>query len=126
MIDMTLPGPVKPYVRMTQRSRYANVEAREYLESRNTLKDAMRALMLSNHYEMFVRGVPLYVMIRARWCRHNQDLDNIVKAVLDAGNGIIYEDDCWIDAISAYRSSGGEDLYLAVWPLNSLDQGEQE
>jgi Holliday junction resolvase RusA-like endonuclease len=102
---MSLPGEIKPYVRMTQRSRYSEPQAIEYIASRNRLRDDMRTLMLASQWQMIPRGVPLRVTVLITWCRHNQDLDNIVKAVLDAANGVIYEDDCWVDRILAGRAN---------------------
>lgn len=121
MIQMRLPGEIKPYVRMTQRSRYSEPQAIEYIASRNRLRDDMRTLMLANHWQMIPRGVPMEVGIIIGWCRHNQDLDNIVKAVLDAANGVIYADDCWIDSIAAARwaAAVGEEsaIGLAIRPI---------
>lgn len=105
MIKMSLPGVIKPYVRMTQRSQYANPQAREYIASRNRLRDDMRTLMIVNRWQTIPRGVPMAVSVVVGWLRHNQDLDNIVKAVLDAANGVVYEDDCWIDMIIAERAT---------------------
>ena len=105
MIKMSLPGVIKPYVRMTQRSQYANPQAREYIASRNRLRDDMRTLMLFHGWQTIPRGVPLAVSVVVGWLRHNQDLDNIVKAVLDAANGVVYEDDCWIDMLVAQRAT---------------------
>jgi Holliday junction resolvase RusA-like endonuclease len=90
---------------MTQRSQYANPQAREYIESRNRLRDDMRTLMMVNRWQTIPRGVPLAVSVVVGWLRHNQDLDNIVKAVLDAANGVVYEDDCWIDMLVAQRAT---------------------
>ena len=39
---------------------------------------------------------------------HNRDLDNETKAILDAAQGIVFEDDRWIDEIQAYRRRGDE------------------
>jgi Holliday junction resolvase RusA-like endonuclease len=118
---MKLPGEIKPYVRMTQRSRYSEPQAIEYIASRNRLRDDMRTLMLANRWQMIPRGVPMEVGIIIGWCRHNQDLDNIVKAVLDAANGVIYEDDCWIDSIEAARALSVDEqsgaIGLAIRPI---------
>ena len=121
MIKMSLPGIIKPYVRMTQRSRFANDQAREYIASRNRLRDDMRTLMIVHGWKTIPRGVPLAVSVVVGWLRHNQDLDNIAKAVLDAANGVVYEDDCWIDMLVAQRAtvSGEPGVGLSVKVIGS-------
>ena len=37
---------------------------------------------------------------------HRCDLDNLLKAILDAGRGILYADDRWIDSIVIDRRIG--------------------
>jgi Holliday junction resolvase RusA-like endonuclease len=45
---------------------------------------------------------------------HHRDLDNILKALLDAANGIVYEDDRWVDVVSISREVGEEDRTLMI------------
>ena len=70
-------------------------------------------------WELFERGIPLGVILTIRPCRHNADLDNIYKSVTDAAQGIVYEDDRWIDHICCGRSGKENDdaAYFTVFVL---------
>ena len=39
---------------------------------------------------------------------HNADLDNQIKAVVDAANGIVWPDDRWIDSLYGARKAGDD------------------
>jgi Holliday junction resolvase RusA-like endonuclease len=92
-------------------------EAQEYLASKAAIALQFRSQMAGG--EMIGRH-PLGVEIL--FCRtggfHHCDLDNLVKGVLDAANGIVYADDRWIDSIIANRIAhgGSEDKTIfKVW-----------
>ena len=108
----SLVGPFKPYVRMTQRSKWGNPEAQAYLESQFNLKTQFRAQMGGR--ECIKRGERLTVVIAITHAGgyHNRDLDNEIKAILDAAQGIVFEDDRWIDRIHAMRFRGDEERVL--------------
>jgi len=117
-----LTGKPKPYVRMTRRGKWVKPEAQEYLASKAALALEMRQQMRGA--EPFGR-YPLGVRIDFRYTRgvdHRRDLDNEIKAVLDAANGIVYEDDRWVDRITAVRREGiGDDhVILNVWREGAL------
>lgn len=42
------------------------------------------------------------------------DIDNLVKAVLDAGNGIIWQDDSIIAELHAFKAKGNNKIILEV------------
>lgn len=105
-----LTGRFKPYVRMTQRSKYADPEARAYLASKGCLGFQMLEQMAASGRELIPRGIPLAVAIVIQPARHNCDLDNQIKALLDAAQGIVFEDDRWVDFIFAFRHGKGEDV----------------
>lgn len=110
-----LTGRFKPFVRMTQRSKYADPQAQAYLASKDALGFQLLAQMAAAEWEMIPRSVRLAVAIVIQPVRHNCDLDNQVKAVLDAAQGVVFEDDRWVDAIIACRYGKGEDvLHLRV------------
>jgi Holliday junction resolvase RusA-like endonuclease len=113
VIHMVLPGPVKPYVRMTQRSMWVNKQALEYRASKEALQMAMRCEMSRNCWEMLARE-SLSVNIAFGRVVRRQDLDNLVKAILDAGNKIVWRDDRWIDQINAWRRDD-DNLGLELW-----------
>lgn len=115
MIVLELQGPFKPYVRMTQKGKFVRPEARAYLDSKMYLQLQMKAQMAGR--EMLPGQSPLECQIGI--CHaggfHNRDLDNEVKAILDAAQGIVYPDDRWIDSIVAHRWQGeAERLVLMV------------
>ena len=76
-----LAGPIVPYVRMTQRSKYADPRARRYLASQQALKIQLRQQMAASNYGQLGRE-PLEAYLTFWWANHRQDLDNIVKGVL--------------------------------------------
>jgi len=96
---------IKPYVRMTQRSKYVDKQAGAYLNSKRAIQLQMRTQMNISHWRMFENKEPLFVSISLFLDNrlHGGDLDNYVKAILDAGNNIIYQDDRYVDRIFASR-----------------------
>ncbi len=102
MIELTLTGAVKPYVRMTRRGKWTNAQAQEYLASRMSLalqaKEQMRGRAPLGRMPLRV-----HIIFSVSERMHTKDLDNLVKAVLDALNGVAWQDDRWVDEISAVR-----------------------
>jgi len=120
MYTFQLTGKIKPYVRMTQKGKHVDPQAQEYLVSKDALQWQMRQQMQQNDWAATRRGIPLGATLIVRPARHDSGLDNIVKAVLDAAQGIVYEDDRWIDYIRSSRgpSQGNEDTaYFTVFLL---------
>lgn len=112
-----LVGPFKPYVRMTQRSKWVDPQAQAYLASKDAL--ALQFQAQSGFWTPLARGVPLTVEIEIEHAGgfHNRDLDNEVKAILDAAQGVVYDDDRWIDQIRAIRTRGeAERIVVIVTP----------
>jgi len=111
-------GKIKPYVRMTRRSKYANPAAQEYLASKEAIQWQMKQQM--GAAGMLAAQTPLSVIIEfhIRERMHTMDLDNLIKAILDAGNGIAYPDDRWIDQIVARRRPGT--AYRTVMTVQEL------
>lgn len=114
MLRFTLTGKIKPYVRMTQRGKFVRTrngkltQAAEYLDSREALQWQFSEQMRGR--EPFGK-VPLCVSITIfhQGGYHNHDLDNVIKAILDAMNGIVYQDDRWIDAVCAVRGRADDE-----------------
>lgn len=111
-----LSGTVKPYVRMTQRGKWCRPEAREYLASKASLAAQMWLAMSRNGWTILPRRTPLrcYLMLSNDKVSHRCDLDNIVKAMLDAAQGVVFPNDCWIDSIWASRNIGDERITFGV------------
>ena len=123
-MDFIIKGEIKPYVRMTRRGKWVDPDAQAYLASRAAIQMQLKAQMAERGYSALGRA-PIRVRLWIRvWERlHTKDLDNQVKAVLDACNGIVWADDRWIDDIAAVRYltdrdhaewGDGDEVYLVA------------
>jgi Holliday junction resolvase RusA-like endonuclease len=115
MIHMALAGPVVPYTRMTRGSLWTD-RSKRYLASQAALRLQMQSEMALNGWTMFPARLPLQVRIAFGWCVHTHDLSNLLKAVEDAGNKIVWSDDRWIDRIETSRETWGN-LGLELWVM---------
>ena len=110
MIQIDIPDIfIKPAVRMTQHGKFVDPQAQQYLNNKATLITLIRNQMQQKGYEMMPAQTPLSVAIRVYTHTsqgHKADLDNIVKAILDGCQGIVFKDDRWIDRIEATRMIG--------------------
>jgi len=113
-MDFLIEGQFKPYVRMTQRGKFVKPEAQEYLSSKAGIGLQLKARMSRQGWEMLPARTPLtvHVLIYHANGFHNRDLDNEVKALLDAAQGIVFHNDCWVDAITARRQANARDCVL--------------
>jgi Holliday junction resolvase RusA-like endonuclease len=114
-----LTGHIVPYVRMTRRGKWVNERAKLYLASQEALAWQMKQTMSENDLPMLPERTPLQVSILITVSKrlHCSDLDNQVKAVLDAAQGVVFKNDLWIDMINARRSlllEGEDHCYLKV------------
>jgi Holliday junction resolvase RusA-like endonuclease len=109
-----ITGVVKPYVRMTRRGKWVRPDALEYLASRADIARQMQHAMAVNDWPMLPEHTPLWcsIVVTRSQALHKCDLDNIVKAVLDAAQGIVFRNDCWIDAIEARRELAETDAVV--------------
>lgn len=91
---------VKPYVRQTQRSKYVDESAQEYNGNRDALRYKIRE-------ELIAMGLPaplypksarlrMHVVVARKKDQTRTDASNLLKAVEDAGNEVLYDDDCQI------------------------------
>jgi len=120
-MDFTLRGRIKPYVRMTQRSKWVKgSQAEEYLACKLALGIQFKHTMQHFNECMLPGQTPLSanIIIFEGGGFHNKDLDNQIKSILDAASGIVYPDDRWIDRITAERKRGGE--YYATVRIETL------
>jgi Holliday junction resolvase RusA-like endonuclease len=118
---------IKPYVRMTRRGKFVNPSAKEYLASKENLSLRIKVAMMENYDTMIPAKIPVKVIMKIgvdTSLGHRCDLDNLVKAVLDACNGIAFYDDRWVDEIWASRTIGDEYLQLLIeeWKGESPSQ----
>lgn len=99
--SIRIQSSVYPYVRMTRRGMYVNPRAMAYRAWQEGFRIALR---MAYHDEMFPAQTPLSVSIKiGEPILHTHDIDNSVKAVLDACNGIVCPDDRWIDRLETER-----------------------
>jgi Holliday junction resolvase RusA-like endonuclease len=97
---------VKPYVRMTQRGKFVKKNAQDYLASKEELQLKIKSYMNKHGLERFPEKTPLVFSMTIHVPTsqgYRADLDNIIKAVSDACNGILFDDDRYIDEITAAR-----------------------
>ena len=106
-----IAGRIVPYVRMTQRGKFVKPRAQFYLASKEAIRWQLQQQMAASGWAMLPERTPLAVRIEIgkEGGLHKSDLDNEVKAILDAAQGIVYRNDCWVDDIEAFRWLGGRD-----------------
>jgi crossover junction endodeoxyribonuclease RusA len=115
-----IEGRPMPAVRMTRRSKFVDPRAQAYLASKTDIQYQLKTQMIEKDYKMLAGQAPLGVVIAVSYTSrlHSQDIDNCAKSILDAMQGIVYQNDCWIDHISATRKLGKRDkTIIGVWEL---------
>lgn len=61
---------------------------------------------------------PCAVVVEVRRARRAGDLDNFVKAILDACNGVLWTDDKLVASIQAHMIDGADPgVQIKVWPI---------
>jgi len=108
---------------MTQRSKFTDPQAKEYLACKLAVGMQFKHQMHGHDLEMLPGQTPLSVTITI-WEGggfHNKDLDNQIKSLLDAAQGIVFPDDRWVDRIIAERRRGegyaAEVMVEILYPL---------
>lgn len=113
-LAFTLTGRVKPYTIRTRASLHASERSRDYYASQQNLAYQLREQM--NGRPPLVGQVGFSVVFTRT--KRLADLDNLIKAVSDAANGIAWADDRQVRCIEAHLQSGNEDVTtLKVWTL---------
>jgi len=102
-MQFEISGKFKPYVRMTQRGKFVKPQAIEYLDSKARLGFEFKAQMHKNGWEMLPGQTPIRVHGYIGPAMHNRDLDNEIKAIFDAMQGVVFPDDRWVDEVSFTR-----------------------
>ena len=104
MYHFKIKNYIVPAVRMTQGSKW-NTRSQRYLASQTKIGYQLKHQMRDNDWEMLPNSTPLKCAIRVhrKGGLHTCDLDNIVKAILDAAQKIVFKNDLWIDEIEARR-----------------------
>ena len=125
MLTFTIEGRIKPYVRMTQRSKWSDPQAQEYLASQDAIRVQLRQQMTAQAWEMLPGQTPLSVSLvftfPGGW--HGADLSNQIKAVEDAANGIVWIDDRWVDSLYGARKAGDDyECVMRVQIVRTIDE----
>lgn len=85
-------------------SKNADPSAQSYLTWKDLIKYELKNEMNRQGWEMLPGQTSLEVLIHiVEPSPHTRDLDNQIKAVLDAMNKIVYPDDRWVDVVIARR-----------------------
>lgn len=111
---------VTPYVRMTQRGKFVKANAQEYLLSKYALALSLKNQMQIKEINSLPGQTPFAIVLNYTAPNVYQfDLDNLVKAVLDAAQGVVFPDDRWCQSISASKARGRDyQLNLTVQRLD--------
>lgn len=118
MIHLHYTAIVVPYVRVG-RERWTD-RASRYLASKDALALAIRqartAAGVTGPADDQHMNWAVTLAVRRKSRRH-YDLDNVVKAVMDAANGIVWADDRQVSHLGATKHGPGEDSMLVVFWL---------
>lgn len=112
-----ITSKILPAVRMTHGSKFADPRAQAYLASQDALRTQLKNQMALNDWPMMPGKTPLAVELQIGTDKmHICDLDNLLKAIQDSANGIVYHDDCWIDKVNVWRYPSKEhQAIFTVW-----------
>jgi Holliday junction resolvase RusA-like endonuclease len=94
---------------MTQRSKWTD-RAKRYLSSQDAIAGQLWRQMRDNDWQALPDNTPLSIRLFV-WQPsglHKCDLSNVLKAVEDAAQGIVFRNDCWVDKIETGRYLGSE------------------
>ncbi len=116
MYTFLLTGKIKPSVRMTRLGQYVDPQAQEYKASQSAIAWQYKAQMREQSWSMLPARTPLKISILIEMPErlHCSDADNQVKAIVDAAQGIVFQNDLWIDEIRAARRLGKEHRVVVV------------
>lgn len=115
-------GEIMPYVRTRRGGYRLDKYAARYKSQEASLKWLMQNAMQRSIEPMLPGQTSLEVIINIhKKPLHHCDLDNLVKALLDAANKVVYPDDAWIDYIRAGRTLAEGDQY-AIFEIRRADK----
>lgn len=117
-----------PYVRMTRKSLHVDKYAQRYLSNQSELRILMQSRLEKSERVVFGKTyIPdrtpfqLVMLVNTLNDNHHCDLDNLVKAVLDASSGLIFKDDRYCDQITARRYFNVYDQNLILLAVSGID-----
>ena len=117
IINIPEVGRLKPYVRMTQKGKWIEPQAIEYMECKRYLSYQIKNYMNVNKLKMLPEKTPLMIEIEIGVPKsqgHRADVVKLQQAILDASKGLVYKDYNWIDSVSIKREFGHTELFMIV------------
>lgn len=93
-VRIEIDHPVAPYLRRTHQGRFSP-RATAYHANQDALKTLLTLWMREGGFEPWGKDARLALGCEFRLSKRvgNTDLSNLVKAIEDAGNGVLYPDD---------------------------------
>ena len=105
MLRFEIPGPIVPYVRVGQ-ERWTK-RARDYFASKDNIGLAIKLQMLASGAQPIPDRTAF--SLKATFTLpglYKCDTDNLLKAVLDALQGVVYRDDRYCVRVEAEKKRG--------------------
>ncbi|MGC2374256.1 MAG: RusA family crossover junction endodeoxyribonuclease [Solirubrobacteraceae bacterium] len=119
IVKLVIPGSPIPL----QRSRTSS--GRHYLPARSKTYRLVVQAMWMQAGRPSLGDAPFAVSMRFYGARANADLDNLIKAILDALNGLAYTDDRQLRCIAGAHTlpvdAEGPRAEIDLWPAGQLN-----
>lgn len=116
MLEMTYSQRIVPYVRMTQRSKYVDPQAIAYGISLQNLRNAIWEEVVTQRATPIPDRTPFEICVE--WAGPKAfkfDIDNMLKAVLDAAQSVMFRSDLWcIKAVATKQRSENLRTYIVI------------
>lgn len=114
-----IEGKIHPYVHRTYRGKHT-AKAKAYHASQNAIRWQLANLMQRAGMHKIQRGIPLRISITAIVPKglHTFDCTNLQKALEDAAQTIVFDNDCWVDQICTFRQLGN--TYMTIMDIEPL------
>lgn len=121
MYEFVIDGHIVPCTRVTTNSKWSP-RATRYHSSQEAMRWQLRHQMLDHQWEMLPDNMPLGldVEIKLNKAVQRADLDNLIKAVSDSAQGVVFINDKWINKITAVRCAA--DIERATIRIYVLDK----
>lgn len=121
VIRLDYPHEVVPFVRVG-RERWT-ARATRYMASKDAIALHLRLAIRDSRAALPDGSARWAVSVQvSRRTRRAYDLDNVVKAVMDAANAIVWADDAQVDEIIARKHGPGADHLVAeFWPITEQE-----
>ena len=121
MYDFVIEHKIVPYTRTTQAMKFVDPRYHKYRYSQDDLRRYFANAMAVNDWPILERKpIQVAIVIHLTKVNHKTDLDNQVKAVIDAAQGVVFPWDGWIDGLYASRRKARRDrviLFVSPEPV---------